>query len=74
MKSHHKLHIAFRTYKEQLYVLVSFLSAKSIPMYQNSTLAFKKKVLQVHCTGKSFSEALILALTNPQYDKRLWIN
>ena len=24
-------------------------------------------------TGKSFSEALILALTNPQYDKRLFI-
>ena len=26
------------------------------------------------CTGKSFSEALILALTNPQYDKRLFID
>ena len=25
------------------------------------------------CTGKSFSEVLILALTNPQYDKRLSI-
>ena len=24
-------------------------------------------------TGKSFSEALILALTDPQYDKRLFI-
>ena len=24
-------------------------------------------------TGKSFSEALILALTNPQYDKRLFM-
>ena len=24
-------------------------------------------------TGKSFSEALILATTNPQYDKRLFI-
>ena len=24
-------------------------------------------------TGKSFSEALIFALTNPQYDKRLFI-
>ena len=28
----------------------------------------------VHDTGKSFSEALILALTNPQYDKRLFID
>ena len=26
-----------------------------------------------HSTGKSFSEALILVLTNPQYDKRLFI-
>ena len=25
------------------------------------------------CTGKSFSEELILASTNPQYDKRLFI-
>ena len=25
------------------------------------------------CTDKSFSEALILASTNPQYDKRLFI-
>ena len=27
----------------------------------------------VRCTGKSFSEALILTLTNPQYDDRLFI-
>jgi hypothetical protein len=27
----------------------------------------------VSCTDKSFSEALILASTNPQYDKRLFI-
>ena len=27
----------------------------------------------VACTGKSFSEALILATTNPQYDKRFFI-
>ena len=26
-----------------------------------------------HSTGKSFSEALILASINPQYDKRLFI-
>ena len=30
-------------------------------------------VLTVNFTGKSFSEALILASTNPQYDKRLFI-
>ena len=27
-----------------------------------------------HCTGKSLLEALILASTNPQYDKRLFID
>ena len=26
------------------------------------------------CTGKSLSEAVILGSTNPQYDKRLFIN
>ena len=36
----------------------------------------KKKYLrhkEIKITGKSFSEALILAVTNPQYDKRLFI-
>ena len=28
----------------------------------------------LHITGKSFSEALILASTNPKYDKRLFID
>ena len=28
----------------------------------------------MNLTGKSFSEALILATTNPQYDKRLFID
>ena len=31
------------------------------------------KFLKMSLTGKSFSEALILASTNPQYDKRLLI-
>ena len=36
----------------------------------NETKVFLK--LQASfCTGKSFSEVLILASTNPQYDKRL---
>ena len=29
---------------------------------------------EVGCTGKSLSEALILGSTNPQYDKRLFID
>ena len=29
--------------------------------------------LTCHCTGKSLSEALIFASTNPQYDDRLFI-
>ena len=32
------------------------------------------KVKKVPITGKSSSEALILASTNPQYDKRLFID
>ena len=32
------------------------------------------KPILVVCTGKSFSEALILATTNPQYDKILFID
>ena len=34
-------------------------------------MEFKAK--QATGTGKSFSEALIVASTNPQYDKRLFI-
>ena len=30
-----------------------------------------KSIFRENLTGKSFSEVLILALTNPQYDKRL---
>ena len=30
--------------------------------------------LYLSCTGKSFSEALIFATPNPQYDKRLFID
>ena len=33
----------------------------------------KSTVIYDLVTGKSFSEALILASTNPQYDKRLFI-
>ena len=33
----------------------------------------KSKENFIDDTGKSFSEALILASTNPQYDKRLFI-
>ena len=33
----------------------------------------RKVIILVTCTGKSLSEALILATTNPQYDKRLFI-
>ena len=39
------------------------INATALPKWDNST-----------ATGKSFSEALILASTNPQYDKRLFID
>ena len=35
---------------------------------------FKSSLEPSADTGKSFSEALILASTNPQYDKRLFID
>ena len=35
--------------------------------------SFKSTKPKKDNTGKSFSEALILASTNPQYDKRLFI-
>ena len=34
----------------------------------------ERQVCTSLCTGKSFSEALIIASTNPQYDKRLFID
>ena len=34
----------------------------------------KKERKSPFLTGKSFSEALILASTNPQYDKKLFID
>ena len=33
-----------------------------------------KMAYSSQCTGKSLSEALILGSTNPQYDKRLFID
>ena len=39
------------------------INATALPKWDNST-----------ATGKSFSEALILASTNPKYDKRLFID
>ena len=48
---------------------------------ENSVRLFLESILMaLHClcssnsTGKSMSEALILAATNPQYDKRLFID
>ena len=41
--------------------------------YAQSYLRISTIVLLCLLTGKSLSEALILALTNPQYNKRLFI-
>ena len=45
-----------------------------IPSFQQSdTLLFgNSQIFEIKSTGKSFSEALILAKTNPPYDKRLF--
>ena len=49
--------------------------AARFPHYLSSSMHSKDKVSSkvILYTGKSFSEALILASTNPQYDKRLFI-
>jgi hypothetical protein len=52
---------------------------RSCPFCQNFKFVEMNEILghiwQVHAqnTGKSFSESLILASTNPQYDDRLFI-
>jgi hypothetical protein len=44
-------------------------------MSGNLTIVFTKRGTRcILCTGKSLSEPLILASTNPQYDKRLFID
>ena len=48
-----------------MYVFLSILSTLSDRL---------KKVAILEHTGKSLSEALILGSTNPQYDKRLFID
>ena len=39
-----------------------------------SYVHFKTDKIKLGSTGESFSEALILASTNPKYDKRLFID
>ena len=54
------------------YYLVGFFTYKVARKSLGLLEVLIKKFLR--CTGKSFSEALILATTNPQYDKRLFID
>ena len=53
----------------------SFLSKPLMRKVRTSRrhLLAKKRAINGNITGKSFSEALILASTIPQYDKRLFI-
>ena len=48
-----------------MYLLLHFCSVNKL----NSKITWKI----LHCTGKPFSEAFILVSTNPQYDKKLFI-
>ena len=45
----------------------------AILQLQIQCISLLLKFLKMSLTGKSFSEALIFASTNPQYDKRLFI-
>ena len=60
--------------------LVEYIQEENIK--ETSNQSYKQKVEKIEIkpeldnteiTGKSFSEALILTSTNPQYDKRLFI-
>ena len=46
-------------------------SLKELPMYFG--ICRQRKMPKKWLTGKTFSEAFILASTNPQYDKKLFI-
>ena len=52
-------------------IIFEALSEKTIRFFQENVKQISVTLDKV--TGKSFSEALILASTNPQYDKRLLI-
>ena len=45
----------------------------AILQLQIQCISLLLKFLKMSLTGKSFSEALIFASTNPQYDKKLFI-
>ena len=57
-------------YSNPLFTFPSWPFMQSGPSYYD---AVPKFILFHSFTGKSFSEALILVSTNPQYDKRLFI-
>ena len=46
----------------------------TVALKTTSQVSIYFTVIKYLGTGKSFSEALILATTNPQYDKRLFID
>ena len=53
--------------------MASRLMLNGIYLTQTLSREKEKEEVSLLCTGKFFSEALILASTNPQYDKRLII-
>ena len=53
--------------------VISFMLFPGQSSFQE-TLCYQKPVVAIPVTGKSLSEALILTSTNPQYDKRGFID
>ena len=61
--------VAFENKTEKVFSLISYF--KLLNNWQTQTCLVSKETTDVTVKGKSFSEALILASTNPEYDKRL---
>ena len=69
LRSKSPKYVVIKVLKMKMIYLCFILKQLSINLYYK-----KGKILTFHhITGKSFSEALFLASTNPQYDKRLFM-
>ena len=59
--------------EEHEHEILTYLSMQQLNLYRTQIGNGELKLILVANKGKSFLEALILASTNPQYDKRFFI-
>ena len=60
----------FKKFTSRIDIFLNKNIVHKLAMYQAKALLWTRIKYLVPGTGKSFSEALILATTNPQYEKR----